>query len=193
MAFPGTYNISYYRGDSYEFNVYPKTSSGNAFSLTDYASAVFTIATARGSSSLLPTTFTATLEEDSLVVTLTSGDTASLRVGQKITGVTGTGEFADGVIIASITASDSFTVSSAHLTDGAVSFRIDQTYSGFAEISSDKTYVKCVITPEVGKYLDASKAYVYDVQIGDNVAAVDYDISYTLLTGNISVTEEVSV
>ena len=36
MAFPGTYNISYYRGDTLEFNVYPKDSDGNDFSLTDY-------------------------------------------------------------------------------------------------------------------------------------------------------------
>lgn len=48
MAFPGTYNISYYRGDTLEFRVYPKTSSGSAFDLTDYL-VKFTIATERGS------------------------------------------------------------------------------------------------------------------------------------------------
>lgn len=36
MAFPGTYNISYYKGDTLEFVVYPKDSSGNAFDLTDF-------------------------------------------------------------------------------------------------------------------------------------------------------------
>ncbi len=47
MAFPATYNINYYEGDTYEFNIYPKNSDGSAFSLTDFAVA-FKIATARG-------------------------------------------------------------------------------------------------------------------------------------------------
>jgi hypothetical protein len=36
MAFPGTYNISYYKGDTYEFRVYPKTADGSVFDLTPY-------------------------------------------------------------------------------------------------------------------------------------------------------------
>lgn len=51
MAFPGTYNISYYKGDTLEFRVYPKDSSGAAFDLTDYdneSGPLFTISTARG-------------------------------------------------------------------------------------------------------------------------------------------------
>lgn len=37
MAFPGTYNISYYKGDTYEFRIYPKTANGDIFDLTPYA------------------------------------------------------------------------------------------------------------------------------------------------------------
>lgn len=48
MAFPSTYNFNYYRGDSYEMVVRPKTSSNTAFPLTGY-SASFTIANRRGS------------------------------------------------------------------------------------------------------------------------------------------------
>lgn len=48
MAFPGNYNFSYYRGDTAEFVIRPKTANGSAFDLSDF-SAVFTIATARGS------------------------------------------------------------------------------------------------------------------------------------------------
>jgi hypothetical protein len=50
MAFPGTFNISYYKGDTYEFRVYPKDSNGNPFDLSDYDNQdiSFTIATARG-------------------------------------------------------------------------------------------------------------------------------------------------
>jgi hypothetical protein len=48
MAFPGTYNISYYRGDTFELLVYPKAPGGVPFPLDDYF-VKFTIATQRGS------------------------------------------------------------------------------------------------------------------------------------------------
>lgn len=47
MAFPGTLNINYYEGDSYEFKIYPKNSVGGVFNLSGYSSKFF-IATARG-------------------------------------------------------------------------------------------------------------------------------------------------
>jgi hypothetical protein len=47
MAFPGIYNFNYYRGDTAEFVIRPKTANGSAFSLTGY-SAQFFIANARG-------------------------------------------------------------------------------------------------------------------------------------------------
>jgi hypothetical protein len=115
MAFPGTYNISYYSGDTYEFNVYPKDSSGATFNLNDYNTAKFTIAESRGASTII--------------------------VAQ-------------------------------------------------AEISGTKDYVACAIPPNVGSTLDPSKTYVYDVQVG--YPASPYDYVYTLLTGNISVTEDVT-
>lgn len=49
MAFPGTYNFNYYKGDSFEFKVYPKNTDGSAFDLTSYTDVKFTIAVARGS------------------------------------------------------------------------------------------------------------------------------------------------
>lgn len=49
MAFPGTYNFNYYKGDSFEFKVYPKNTDGSAFDLTSYTTVKFTIAVARGS------------------------------------------------------------------------------------------------------------------------------------------------
>lgn len=48
MAFPGTYNFSYYKGDTLEFNIYPKTANGDPFDLTDFDNAVFTAARSRG-------------------------------------------------------------------------------------------------------------------------------------------------
>ena len=51
MAFPGTYNFSYYRGDTYQFVIRPKSANGATFPLDDYdGNAVFTIADKRGSS-----------------------------------------------------------------------------------------------------------------------------------------------
>lgn len=48
MAFPGTYNFNYYRGDTFNFTISPKDSTGTSFPLSGYT-ATFTIATARGS------------------------------------------------------------------------------------------------------------------------------------------------
>jgi hypothetical protein len=55
MAFPGTYNFNYYRGDRFDFVIYPKNSDGSAFDLADYATpekSAFTIATARGAGAI---------------------------------------------------------------------------------------------------------------------------------------------
>lgn len=48
MAFPATYNFSYYQGDRYEFVLRPKQANGEVFDLSGY-SGLFTVATARGS------------------------------------------------------------------------------------------------------------------------------------------------
>lgn len=119
MAFPGTFNISYYKGDTYEFNVYPKDSSGNPFDLTTYTGARFTMALARGA----------------------AGSTGQI--------------------------------------------------SGYAEISNDKKFVKCAITPVNAATMDDTKQYVYDVQISKD--ANPYDFVFTILTGNISITKEVTL
>lgn len=48
MAFPGELNINYYKGDTYEFKIYPQKTDGSIFQLNDYSNATFTIATERG-------------------------------------------------------------------------------------------------------------------------------------------------
>jgi hypothetical protein len=56
MAFPGTYDFDYYRGDTFTFTITPKDSAGATFALDSYKSespardAIFTISPARGSS-----------------------------------------------------------------------------------------------------------------------------------------------
>lgn len=49
MAFPGTYNIEYYEGDTYEFIIYPKTANGAVYSLINQT-ALFTVANSTGAS-----------------------------------------------------------------------------------------------------------------------------------------------
>jgi hypothetical protein len=51
MAFPGTYNFNYYRGDRHEFVVKPKDSNGATYDLDDFNGASFTIANKRGTGS----------------------------------------------------------------------------------------------------------------------------------------------
>jgi hypothetical protein len=52
MAFPATYNIAYYRGDTYDFVINPKNSNGGTFNLSNY-SGLFTISTARGDAAVI--------------------------------------------------------------------------------------------------------------------------------------------
>jgi hypothetical protein len=49
MAFPGTYNFNYYRGDTFSVIVKPKDTNGDPFSLDGFT-ASFVIANERGSS-----------------------------------------------------------------------------------------------------------------------------------------------
>ena len=50
MAFPGTYNFNYYRGDTFEFIIRPKDANGESFQLDTFNTAVFVIADGRGPS-----------------------------------------------------------------------------------------------------------------------------------------------
>ena len=79
MAFPGTYNFSYYRGDTYQFVVRPKNANGTTFALDAYAgNADFTISNRRGSTGT-QISATATVDTANDIVTCT------------ITGATGRG------------------------------------------------------------------------------------------------------
>lgn len=49
MAFPGNYNFNYYRGDTFQFNIYPKNSDGTEFPSLSTYTASFTMSTDRGS------------------------------------------------------------------------------------------------------------------------------------------------
>jgi hypothetical protein len=61
---------------------------------------------------------------------------------------------------------------------------------GFAEISIDRTSILCTIRPSDSASLDATRQYVYDVEISRT--ASPYDQVFTLLTGNISIEDQVT-
>lgn len=80
----------------------------------------------------------------------------------------------------------SFTIAEARGSAG-----LSSQINGSAKISTDGTYILCAITPENGSAMDPSKTYEYDVQVyspGPNT----YDKVFTLLTGSISVTDDVT-
>lgn len=136
MAFPGSYDFTYYKGDTLEFRIYPKDASGAAFNLSGYE-AIFTIATARGATS------------------------------------------------------------------------VQERAAGYTHINGDESYILCAIPPSLGNsstFLIANSVYVYDVQISNPDAdgtsddsnmsndtdGKPYDYVYTLLTGNITVRDQVT-
>ena len=63
--------------------------------------------------------------------------------------------------------------------------------TGSAIISTDGTHITCAITPTNGAAMDSSITYVYDVQIYAPGSGT-YDKVFTLLTGSISVTDDVT-
>jgi uncharacterized repeat protein (TIGR02543 family) len=73
---------------------------------------------------------------------------------------------------------------------GAAGVALGQIHAS-ARISSDGTNVTCAITPENGKLMDPTKTYVYDVQVYSQ-GADTYDKVFTLITGSISVTDDVT-
>jgi chitinase len=86
MAFPGTYNINYYKGDTYEFRVYPKDSLGGAFPLSQFISpngvTKFTIAPERGSASRIIEGFAQiSNDQTNILCTITPSNGASMTAG----------------------------------------------------------------------------------------------------------------
>jgi hypothetical protein len=78
-----------------------------------------------------------------------------------------------------------FTMSTERGADG-----ISDQLEGYSKISSDGTYIDCAILPLNGIAMDFSLNYVYDVQVFK--AGTPYDVVTTLLTGTISVTEQIT-
>jgi hypothetical protein len=82
MAFPGTYNFSYYKGDTSQFVIRPKNSDGSSFDLTGYT-ANFFIASARGNnpSFRVEAQAVATGVNDTVTCTILPGVGGTLNAG----------------------------------------------------------------------------------------------------------------
>lgn len=133
MAFPGTYNINYYKGDTYEFRIYPKTADGEPFPLSPFV-----------------------YDHDNNETTL---------------------DF------------DSSKFYFAETRGGSSAPGYHQCY---AKIETNGLYVSCAIRPEDAAYLDPTKTYVYDVQVSKPAGTGDYPMVITLMTGTITVTDQVT-
>ena len=114
MAFPGTYNFDYYRGDTHEMVVSPKNSDGSNFDLTDYA-AQYTIANVRGSTGTqYPQTTSVNTTLDTITCTIVAEDGRDLVPGTyvydvQITNTTANPDVIFTVLTGTITVTDDIT------------------------------------------------------------------------------------
>lgn len=92
MPFPGTYNFSYYKGDTYEFKIYPKNSDSTVFNLAPYAdtetedNARFFVSTERGLAGVenqieCSAQIVSELGESFILCTITPGQGSSMNAG----------------------------------------------------------------------------------------------------------------
>jgi len=80
MAFPATYNFSYYKGDTLQFNVYPKDNSGAPFSLDDFEVS-FTIADKRGFQATQVEAYATIIDSTHISCAITPENSAALPGG----------------------------------------------------------------------------------------------------------------
>ena len=143
MAFPATYDFNYYKGDTFEFRIYPKKNDGTVFELSAYKIASNTSSTI-----------------DDVTDTVAPYDSAR------------------------------FTISDVRGSAGAANKK-----DCFARISDDGTFVQCAIRPTEGNTMTAGTEYVYDVEVvkpAGSSGTGQYELVHTLLTGTITVTDQVT-
>jgi hypothetical protein len=145
MAFPAIYDFNYYKGDTFEFRIYPKKNDGTVFDLSTF---------------YIPTNY------------------ASLP---------------DDVALDSLPAHAPY--DSAQFTISTVRGSAGTPIKCFARVHDDNTYVQCAIRPAEGNQLVAGTEYVYDVEVKKPAGASgsgQYEIVQTLLTGKITITDQVT-
>ena len=142
MAFPATYDFNYYKGDTFEFRIYPKKNDGTVFDLSSF---------------YIPTNYANTPDD----------------------------------VTDSVAPYDSAQFTIANVRGSAATLIV----KGFARVSDDNTFVQCAIRPTEGNQLVAGTEYVYDVEVKKPAGASgsgQYEIVQTLLTGKITITDQVT-
>jgi hypothetical protein len=141
MAFPATYDFNYYKGDTFEFRIYPKKNDGTVFNLSAYQIASNN-----------------TTAIDDVTDTVAPYDSAR------------------------------FTIANIR---GSAGVKVNC----FARIHDDGTHVRCAIRPEDSTTLVAGTEYVYDVEVtkpAGSAGTGQYSLVHTLLTGKITITDQVT-
>jgi len=180
MAFPGTYNFSYYRGDTYEFIIYPKNSLGGSYDLEAGHTAEFNIATARGGAVVATVAWASGGASGATTFTIASANSA-IEIGQQVTGT----NIPANTRVTNISGT---TVSLSSATTGQVSgdIKFAKSYHGTATIDTGSNYITCTIPATIGRFLVGGTSYVYDVQITLS------GVVTTILNGTITVTNDIS-
>ena len=146
MAFPAIYDFNYYKGDTFEFRIYPKKNDGTVFDLSSF---------------YMPTNYAN--DPDYVLDSSAPYDSAQ------------------------------FTIATAR---GPIDpLALQQPIRCFARVSDDNTYVLCAIRPTDAQTLVAGTEYVYDVEVKKPAGlpgSGQYEIVQTLLSGKITVTDQVS-
>ena len=145
MAFPATYDFNYYKGDTFEFRIYPKNNDGTVFNLSQF---------------YIPSNFAN--DPDDVTDSIALYDSAQ------------------------------FTIANVR---GDTGLAANMPLRCFARVSPDSTYVQCAIRPEEGNKMIPGTEYVYDVEVRKPSGAAgsgQYDIIQTLLTGKITITDQVT-
>lgn len=192
MAFPKFENLKYYRGDTFEFDVVLKQQDGSDFDLTIYENVTFKIATKRGPTGTQTTGVAVKLG----VATVTAASRTSGNTQITITAANHGYSVGDQIKLSGIddAVNGEYTVS---LVSNANTFKVVGTstdalsltgLTGYVALVGD-SIIRCTIPSTTGRGL-ATGDYFYDVQITDTTP--DPDVIYTVLTGVLVVTDDVS-
>ena len=165
MAFPATYNISYYAGDTYQFVIRPKNSNGSSFSMPlAIYTPKFYISTTRGSSPLTITNKTLLNN----IATLTTGTPHGYTANTIVT-VSGV----DGIFNGSykITAVPSTTT-----------FSYSKVNADIASITSSGSVINTI---EASATITSVEYAVVTKYLNNNVATLTTSSPHNFLIGNI--------
>jgi hypothetical protein len=150
MAFPAIYDFNYYKGDTFEFRIYPKKNDGTVFDLSSF---------------YIPTNYANT--PDDVTDTSAPYDSAQFTIAE----VRGATKIVNSLPVAVVP------------------------IKCFARVSDDNTFVQCAIRPAEGNQLVAGTEYVYDVEVKKPAGlsgSGQYEVVQTLLTGKITITDQVT-